>query len=291
MKNFLFCLILILSALDINAAKRALLIGISNYPTNHYSPDASWTSIHGANDAVLLNQTLKKQGFKVTTLTNSEATASQIRLSMKSLIQSIKKGDVVYVHFSGHGQPVEDYSGDEVDGWDESIVPYDAMQMYIKGKYEGSNHILDDELNGYIESMRAKAGSKGMIYIVIDACHSGSSFRGDDEDDDVPVRGTMRGFSSSRKEYVPRIDKRSKIRISHDDNKADVCVVEACRSYQTNSEIKQDGKFYGPLSYYTNKVLMSAALSHDVSWTEKVKHLMDKDNRLIRQNVVIETSK
>lgn len=291
MKHIVFCMLFILYALPIGAAKRALLIGISNYPSNKYAPESSWSSIHGANDVVLLNQTLKKQGFKITTLTNSKATASQIRSSIKSLIRTIEKGDIVYVHFSGHGQPVEDTSGDEDDGWDESIVPYDAMQVYIKGKYEGSNHILDDELNGYIESMRAKAGSKGMIYIVIDACHSGSSFRGDDEDDDVPVRGTMRGFSSSRKEYVPRIDKRSKIRISHADNKADVCVVEACRSYQTNSEIKQDGIFYGPLSYYTNKVLMSAALSHDVSWTEKVKHLMDKDNRLIRQNVVIETSK
>ena len=49
----------------------------------------------------------------------------------------VKSGDIVYLHFSCHGQPVEDLDGDEKDGWDESIVPYDAWKKPISGIYDG----------------------------------------------------------------------------------------------------------------------------------------------------------
>jgi hypothetical protein len=31
-------------------------------------------------------------------------------------------GDIIYLHFSCHGQPFEDMNGDEADGWDESYL-------------------------------------------------------------------------------------------------------------------------------------------------------------------------
>ena len=71
---------------------------------------------------------------------------------------------------------------------------------------------------------------------------------------------------------------------------ANICVLEACRSYQVNSEIKEKGKYYGSLSYYVNKVLQTIPLSRNISWTERVTQLMNQDTRLIRQNPVIETS-
>ena len=45
--------------------KRALLIGISNYPPKD---DNSWNNIHGENDISLLLPTLKEQGFKIRNL-------------------------------------------------------------------------------------------------------------------------------------------------------------------------------------------------------------------------------
>ena len=105
------------------------------------------------------------------------------------------------------------------------------------------------------------------------------------------MRGTNIGFSERGLKFVPKIDKRGRINVEKSDNMSDVCIIEACRSYQVNNEIKCDGKFYGSLSYYTSKVLQS---SNNIVWRgrwyDDIIALMSKDTRLIRQNPVIEIS-
>jgi hypothetical protein len=223
-------------------------------------------------------------------LCNREATANNIRKSLISFSEKCKSGDIVYLHFSCHGQPFEDYDGDESDGWDEALVPFDALKEYHQGKYTGENHITDDELNGYLKTIRNKVGPKGIVYVVIDACHAGSSYRGEEDEDSIVIRGTDKGFSKSNKQYAPRIDKRGKIKVESSAQMANICILEACRSYQVNSEIRNDGKYYGSLSYYVNKVLQSARLDKSTSWMENVAQLMNKDVRLVRQNPVMEIS-
>lgn len=274
----------------INAeTKRALLIGISDYPFNKTSAQ-TWHSIHGANDVAILSNTIKRHGFNVKTLTNKNATAKNIRTALNKLVSGSKSGDIIYIHFSGHGQPVEDIDGDETDGWDEAIIPYDAHKTYIKGIYEGNNHILDDELNTILKAIRTKIGSNGYIAVAIDACHAGSSYRGEEDEDSVIIRGTNIGFSATNKPFVPLIDKRSKIKIEQSSTMSPICLIEACRSYQVNCEIKENGKHYGSLSFYLNKVLQKMSLQIDNSWADTVSTLMSKDRRLLKQNVVIETS-
>ena len=270
--------------------RRALLIGISEYTTHTQPSDDVWANIHGANDVELLSQTLNKQDFKIKKLTNKAATAHQIRKEFARFITSCRPGDIVYLHFSCHGEPVEDLNGDEEDGWDEAIIPVDAQKVYQKGKYIGENHIIDDELNEYLRSIRTKVGKKGFVYVVIDACHAGSSYRGDEEEDSIIIRGTNRVFTSTGKQFAPKIDKRGKIRVEKSASMANICILEACRSYQVNSEIREGGVYYGSLSFYVNKVLQSTSLSSDRSWIDKVSRLMDSDVRLVRQNMVIETS-
>ena len=265
-------------------------MGISEYSSATQSSNDIWSNIHGANDVELLSQTLKKQNFNIKKLTNRAATAQQIRKEIVHFISSCHSGDIVYLHFSCHGQPFEDYDGDENDGWDEALVPYDALKVYMTGKYTGENHITDDELNNYLKTIRNRVGPKGFVYVVIDACHAGSSYRGDENEDSVIIRGTDKGFSKSNKQYAPRIDKRGKIKVEKSLNMANICIIEACRSYQVNSEIRADGKYYGSLSYYVNKTLKSIKLDKSISWTEKVAALMNQDTRLVRQNPVIETS-
>lgn len=73
---------------------------------------------------------------------------------------------------------------------------------------------------------------------------------------------------------------------------SDICVIEACRSYQVNNEIKCDGTYYGSLSYYVNKILqIKKRIVWQSRWYEDVIELMSKDSRLLRQNPVIESSK
>lgn len=271
--------------------KRALLIGISDYPNVKGHPELEWSDIHGANDVSTLSKTLRKQGFRTSSLINSKATATNIRKTLRQLEASASAGDLIYIHFSGHGQAVEDINGDEDDGWDEAIIPYDARIKYVKGIYEGENHLLDDELEGYFTSIREKIGKTGFLYVVLDACHMGGASRGDEEEEDeLFIRGTDKGFSPSGKRYIPKIDRRGNMKVSSSRNTLSaICILEACRAYQTNAEIKQGGQYYGPLSYYINQYLSGKNLTSNKTWVESVRTLMNKDKRLIKQNMVIES--
>ena len=269
--------------------KRALVIGISDYPK---IGENAWGAIHGANDAELMTPVLNKQGFKTVKICDKEATAKRIRNELNNLVSSSRAGDIVYIHFSCHGQPYEDLNGDEEDGWDESLVPYDAIKVYEKRKYEGTNHITDDELSTYLLRLRRAVGVKGFVSVVIDACHAGGASRGeeesDDEDSEIFVRGTKKAFSPNGKVFRPRINTKGHFKISQAPKLSDIIVLEACRSYQSNYEIKQSGHYYGPLSYYVSQVLAYKAVSADIEWVLEVKRKMDE--RLTRQNMVYESS-
>ena len=274
---------LLISASTHAQTKRAFVVGISEYLQ---SSESTWAAIHGANDAELIASVLKNQGFKITKICNKSATAKKIRGEMASFIASCRKGDFVYLHFSCHGQPFEDLNGDEEDGWDESIIPYDALMTYIKGKYEGANHITDDELHTYFQQLRRAVGTTGFVCVVDDACYAGGTSRGEDE----IVRGTKIGFSPNGKEFRPRVNARGRFQIPQEPGLANFVILEACRFYQSNYEIKQSGIYYGPLSYYVSQVLKRKNISANLDWVLDVKKMMDSDRRLTRQNMVYETS-
>ena len=181
-------------------------------------------------------------------------------------------------------------NGDEEDGWDESIIPYDALMLYSKGKYEGANHITDDELNSYFRKLRKAVGATGFVCIVIDACHAGNTYMGNEDEDEEVFRGTRKSFSPNGKLYRPRINAQGHFLISQEPGMANIVVIEACRSYETNYEIKIDGTYYGPLSYYVSQVLSRNKISANTDWVLEVKKMMDCDKRLSRQNMVYETS-
>ena len=217
--------------------KLALLIGIGEYPQ-----DSGWPTIHGDNDVAIINDLLIGQDFKehnICKLTNSAATKVGIMSALESILQKAKQGDVVYIHFSGHGQQVTDLDGDEDDHYDEAWIPYDARKKYEADVYEGENHIIDDELNSYLNRLRAKVGVQGKIIVVADACHSGSGSRGI-SDEEVFVRGTSEKFEIPVK----------KLNIVRKEAPVHWLYVGACKPYQTNYEFKSNnGTYYGSLSY------------------------------------------
>ena len=267
--------------------KRALLVGISDYQCIYKY--GGWNNIHGKNDIDMLNTTLKESGVSVSCLYDRGATKAGISKALNVLASQCKVGDIVYLHFSTHGQPFEDLSGDEDDGWDESIVPVDAPIEFTKGKYEGENHLIDDELHEYCTKIRKAIGTKGMLYVVIDACHAGKASMGIEEE---VIRGTKAGFTRSGKYYRPqKIEKGNYYNIPSSPTLGKVVFIEACRSYQVNKEIVENGKYYGALSYYINQVLSKQELTNDSKWVDKVRVMMSKDHRLTNQNMVIEYSK
>lgn len=236
--------------------KRALLIGIGDYPTEY-----GWNKIHGQNDVEIICQTLNKQGFpneNISVLIDAEATYSNIVAAFQSLLEISNKNDIIYLQFSGHGQRITDADGDETDRFDESWIPYDAHKSYIKGVYEGEKHITDDFLNEYLTKLRFKVGYGGKIIVIADACHSGSGSRGLGDDEEVFKRGSSETF------VIPK----EPANVIRKEKPVDWLFVAACKSYQTNYEYKDEqGEYYGALSYSISK---SEELLIDIKYTDAV---------------------
>ena len=175
--NFFFVLLLCLmitSSYVVKAqTKRALVIGLGQ------QEDPSWGKIHGDLDIIYVLEMLMSVGYNtnnIITLKNEQATKNSIVHAFKMLTSSCQNGDVVYIHFSGHGQRVTDLNGDEDDGWDESWIPYDAYNKYCIMD-TGDKHLIDDEICILLKKKKKKIGEHGKLLVVIDACHSGDSSR------------------------------------------------------------------------------------------------------------------
>ena len=121
---FIYFLLLLSLPVQLHAqVKRALVIGLGE------QQDKAWNKINGDKDVPLVQTMLKNAGFKsVTTLVNRQATKVGIVGVFKRMTASCKHGDVVYIHYSGHGQQMTDVHNDEKDGLDECWIPYDACR-------------------------------------------------------------------------------------------------------------------------------------------------------------------
>lgn len=180
MQKMLFSILFIclgyLASATATPEKIALLIAIGNYPQ-----EGGWQKIHAGNDLTLIEAALLKQGFLengIQILQDEAATREGILQAIAQLQAKAKKGDIVYFHFSGHGQQVADDNDDEVDGYDEAIVPFNSPLTFKAGEYEGQNLIRDDELGARFLQLRQKLTSSGNLLVVLDACHSGTGTRG-----------------------------------------------------------------------------------------------------------------
>lgn len=135
--------------------KRALCIGINDYPGT--GSDLAGC-VNDANDwAVVFN----KRGFSVDKILDKQATGDAIRKAIKALVTQAKRGDLVVVQYSGHGSFVPDDDGDEPDGTDECLCPYDISS---KGP------ITDDEMFELFSARQQ--GVK--VFMISDSCHSGT---------------------------------------------------------------------------------------------------------------------
>ncbi|SIQ00410.1 protein of unknown function [Rhizobium sp. RU20A] len=158
-----------LAAGPATAADRALLIGIGTY--QNLPPELF---LHGPkNDVVamqgLLTKTLGFAPETIKVLKDGEATRDTVTGQIQQwLIDGTKPGDRVYLYFSGHGLQVKDLSGDEEDGMDEALAPFDIKP----GDTDFTNTILDDELEPLLAKLKDR-----QVTVVIDACHSGTISR------------------------------------------------------------------------------------------------------------------
>ncbi len=234
-RNIIIAITCLLSCLNTSGiTRRGLVIGLGEYQ------DKAWSKIHGDRDVTIVKDMLVKCGYTdVVTLVNKQATKAGIISTFSQLTDRCRKGDIVYIHFSGHGQQITDVNGDEDDGWDEAWIPYDALYSY-SNSYRGEKHLIDDEIAIWMSKIKNKIGIAGNLLLVVDACHSGDSSRDGIEDDVRYIRGADKDFIIPMKQKPTKIAK----------TKENWLTLTACRDFQVNCEVKTtSGEFYGMLSY------------------------------------------
>ena len=136
----------------------ALCIGINDYP-------GTGSDLSGCvNDARDWAAELSRRGFDVAMLLDADATGDAMRTAMRRRLDAAGSGDVVVITYSGHGTWVPDTDGDEADGRDEALCPYDIGT---------SGPLLDDELFDILSDRE-----RGIrVVLISDSCHSGTVAR------------------------------------------------------------------------------------------------------------------
>lgn len=235
-----------------SATKRALTVFIGNYPA-----ESGWRTISSLNDKILIMDMLHANAFSdkdIICLEDAHATYASIMKSFDALAASVCKGDVVYIHFSCHGQQITDQDGDEAflrrnEKYDSAIIPYDALPEYGMNGYHGNLHLIDDTLNEQLNRIAVKLGKNGVLLVVLDACHSGDGTRYIEEDESYPYRGIFDRFEQPLR-YGPRAKQA---------NQVNWVSISACTSIQNNYEVSIDGSCYGRLSYAVSRCLRQGA--------------------------------
>lgn len=274
MKRLTFILLGLLLAVPLTAQKKAILIGVSDYPEG-----SGWCKLNAHNDVTLLRNLLSSD-WNVTVIEDRQATHNGIVSILNKAAKSTSLGDTVFVHFSGHGQqmlPIEADPLHDPDLLDEAIIPYDAKKDWSPD-YTGQNHLRDNEFGGLIGAIRNKAGVDGLVVVILDACHSDSMQR--DPDGDVDTTGVYRGTSDIFGKFITddAIKKRfnrdtSKIEINHN---AAVAYLSACQANSRNAEItRPDGKGYGSLSFAVAGALKDGGVKDMKAFLDRVVEAMD----------------
>lgn len=281
MKTRIITYLLLLLSLSVTAqTKRALVIGLGE------QQDKAWNKINGDKDVPLVQAMLKNAGFKfVTTLVNRQATKTGIVGAFKRMTVSCKYGDVVYIHYSGHGQQMTDVHNDERDGLDECWIPYDACRK-VSATYHGEKHLTDDELNVYLNAIRNKIGAKGKLLVVIDACHSGDGTRGEDDEivrgvedtlvvDSLNARGLYETFEAIKSFFISDNGKENVINTKAKPLAERWITISACRSDQVNVEMKSPA--VGKLTYALWKELKNSDKVNNDEFMRRIRKFVNRN--------------
>lgn len=190
---------------------RAVIVGNTNY-----DPTATevirWVPLIGAyNDAVLVAETLLKEGVprdNITLITekplddkglsiretdlvpDGTGTRAAILGALRKIVDTTRPGDEVLISFSGHGyHQKEMVEGNEPDGADEIFIPLDIRDPDPNDPDKRlPQAITDDEIGAVIDAIRAKGGN---VTYLADFCHSGDTTRNAGEPSDMPPAGIL----------------------------------------------------------------------------------------------------
>jgi secreted trypsin-like serine protease len=159
---------------------RALLVGIDQYENPKLNLKSSVNDVR--NIERLLISTFQYQPEQIMILTDARATRANILKAFNDwLIRDSAPGARVFFYVSSHGAQVPDLNGDEEDGLDETIAPYDTRIEVEHEKKVLRNQIIDDEIDELLKRIPDR-----VVTVVVDSCHSGTITR---DADPLPITG------------------------------------------------------------------------------------------------------
>ena len=228
-------------------AKKALLIGINRYKI----PGADLRGC--VNDVDNLRKALTQYyGFAakdIKALTDLLATKKSMQSEIGKLLKGAKRGDVLLLHYSGHGSNVPDKNGDEADHRDEILCPTDL---------DWKDPLLDDWLRKTFDPLPAGVN----LTVIMDCCHSGSNTRKIQPPDAKSLerylpspwdlvaaesgrrlRGTVRGTRAELEKTAKRTKDVVTVNIPE-------VLVTGCRDTQTSADAYIGGSYNGALTYH-----------------------------------------
>jgi secreted trypsin-like serine protease len=173
---------------------RALLVGINQYENPKLNLKSSVNDV--GNIRRLLINTFQYQPEQIMTLLDAQATRANILKAFEDwLVRESTPGARVFFYVSSHGAQVPDVNGDEEDGLDETIAPYDTRLEIEHGKKVLRNQVIDDEIDALLKRIPDRS-----VTVVIDSCHSGSATR----DSDALEPETAKCLCAVLADYDPR---------------------------------------------------------------------------------------
>lgn len=271
MKKVLTFCFLFISLLSINGQQQTYALLIA---AHGYNSESKWNELGESTltDMQLVRSALLERGVpneNIYVLDSGATRLAIVNAVENVLIPSLKKGDVVIFHFSGHGYQIPDNNKDELDGLDEALVPINAKNDGGRRKdlsfYE--NYLRDDELNKLLERIRLALGPSGDLFVSIDACHSGTSTRGIG-----PSRGAVRldldtyENSDAEETWEP---------LSTQNDLSNMVAFFASSQSQLNSEYQEGDLSCGSLSFALSKAISSSTSTTSYqALFEKVRNTM-----------------
>ncbi len=169
------------------AADRALVVGVEKYGDSRV-PETPGCVQDATQTAEFLKSRYGFTDSNIKILTNEKATAANIESEFRHwLIEGTQPGDRVFFLYAGHGSQLPDDNGDESDGEDETIAPYDVNPE------TGTGEIRDDVFDEMIAQL---SGRRAVL--VFDSCHSGTISR------EIPKLHAFPRGGGAR--YLPRPD-------------------------------------------------------------------------------------
>ena len=236
--------------------RKALLVGI-NYTGTPYRLFGCINDV--VNMGSYLQKVRKYNSFIIMTDTTTiKPTRSNILAGFRALLQGAKSGDELWFHFSGHGSLVNDASRDEESGQDSCICPIDVAR---------AGFISDD----VIRSNLAALVPKGVrLYMVLDACHSGTGC-------DLRYKYDDASYLTSRlttlpEKYVPNdwsLQQTNYEFKRYDKTAGEVFCISGCQDEQTSADAFLGGQASGVVTY-----LLLNCLNNNSESTYKWKHLL-----------------